>query len=219
MSEHQKPEENQEAKPSSASGSAAGLPPQAPPSPAAPPGTPADASPEEIEAALAANEADSADALTVALAELATLKAKATDLHDQNLRAAAEVQNIRRRSEDEITKARKYAVEGFADSLLPVMDSLTAGLALADATQDQLREGAEATLRQLKSALERNKVLEINPAQGDKLDPAKHQAISVVPAPAGSEQEANTIVAVLQKGYTIAERTLRPALVTVAAAK
>ncbi len=219
MSEHQKTEENQEAKPSSASGSAAGLPPQAPPSPAAPPGTPADASPEEIEAALAANEADSADALTVALAELATLKAKATDLHDQNLRAAAEVQNIRRRSEDEITKARKYAVEGFADSLLPVMDSLTAGLALADATQDQLREGAEATLRQLKSALERNKVLEINPAQGDKLDPAKHQAISVVPAPAGSEQEANTIVAVLQKGYTIAERTLRPALVTVAAAK
>ncbi len=219
MSEHQKTEENQEAKPSSASGSAAGLPPQAPPSPAAPPGTPADASPEEIEAALAANEADSADALTVALAELATLKAKATDLHDQNLRAAAEVQNIRRRSEDEITKARKYAVEGFADSLLPVMDSLTAGLALADATQDQLREGAEATLRQLKSALERNKVLEINPAQGDKLDPAKHQAISVVPAPEGSEQEANTIVAVLQKGYTIAERTLRPALVTVAAAK
>jgi molecular chaperone GrpE len=207
MSENQKPEENQEVTASSA------------PTPAAPPGTPADASPEEIEAALAANEADSADALTVALAELATLRAKATDLHDQNLRAAAEVQNIRRRSEEDVSKARKYAVESFAESLLPVMDSLTAGLALADATQEQLREGSEATLRQLKSALERNKVLEINPAQGDKLDPAKHQAISVVPAPEGSEQEANTIVAVLQKGYTIAERTLRPALVTVAAAK
>ncbi|MBS7806903.1 nucleotide exchange factor GrpE [Variovorax sp. PCZ-1] len=210
MSEQKKPEENQEVKPSEAPTSSA---------PVAPPGTPADASPEEIEAALAANEADSADALTVALAELATLKAKATDLHDQNLRAAAEVQNMRRRAEEDVSKARKYAVESFAEGLLPVMDSLTAGLAIQNATNEQLREGAEATLRQLKSALERNKVLEINPAQGEKLDPAKHQAISVVPAPEGSEQEANTIVAVLQKGYTIAERTLRPALVTVAAAK
>jgi molecular chaperone GrpE len=217
MSEHKKPEENQEVNASSAAPDAPA--PTAAASPVAPPGTPADASPEEIEAALAANEADSADALTVALAELATLKAKASELHDQNLRAAAEVQNIRRRSEDEISKARKYAVESFAESLLPVMDSLTAGLALENATNEQLREGSEATLRQLKSALERNKVIEINPAQGDKLDPAKHQAIQVVPAPEGSTQEANTIVAVLQKGYTIAERTLRPALVTVAAAR
>jgi molecular chaperone GrpE len=211
MTENQKPEENQAPKASfnEANGTA----------PVAPPGTPADASPEEIEAALAANEAESADALSAALAEVATLKAKASELHDQNLRAAAEVQNIRRRSEDDVSKARKYAVESFAESLLPVMDSLTAGLAIQNATNEQLREGAEATLRQLKSALERNKVLEINPAQGDKLDPAKHQAIQVVPAPEGSEQEANTIVAVLQKGYTIAERTLRPALVTVAAAK
>jgi molecular chaperone GrpE len=205
MSDHPKPEE----KPESPAPAAA--------APVAPPGTPADASPEEIEAALAANEAESADALTVALAELATLKAKAQELQDQNLRAAAEVQNIRRRSEDEISKARKFAVESFAESLLPVMDSLSAGLAIENASSAQLREGAEATLRQLKAALERNKVLEINPAQGDKLDPAKHQAIQVVPAPEGSTQEANTIVAVLQKGYTIAERTLRPALVTVAA--
>lgn len=211
MTENQKPEENQAPKASSSEASG--------PAPVAPPGTPADASPEEIEAALAANEAESADALSAALAEVATLKAKASELHDQNLRAAAEVQNIRRRSEDDVSKARKYAVESFAESLLPVMDSLTAGLAIQNATNEQLREGAEATLRQLKSALERNKVLEINPAQGDKLDPAKHQAIQVVPAPEGSEQEANTIVAVLQKGYTISERTLRPALVTVAAPK
>jgi molecular chaperone GrpE len=215
MSDHPTPEDNRAAQ----SPAAANPAPSPSTAPVAPPGTPADASPEEIEAALAANEAESADALTVALAELATLKAKASDLHDQNLRAAAEVQNIRRRSEDEITKARKFAVESFAESLLPVMDSLTAGLAIENATNEQLREGAEATLRQLKGALERNKVIEINPAQGDKLDPAKHQAIQVVPAPAGSTQEANTIVAVLQKGYTIAERTLRPALVTVAAAK
>ncbi|NJS37585.1 MAG: nucleotide exchange factor GrpE [Brachymonas sp.] len=210
MTESKKPEENQEVNASAAPQSSA---------PIAPPGTPVDASPEEIEAALAANEAESADALTVALAEVATLKAKAADLQDQILRSAAEVQNIRRRSEEDVSKARKYAVESFAESLLPVMDSLTAGLAIQNASNEQLREGAEATLRQLKSALERNKVIEINPAQGEAMDPSKHQAIQVVPAPEDSTQAEGTIVAVLQKGFTIAERTLRPALVTVAAAK
>ena len=82
-------------------------------------------------------------------------------------------------------------------------------------TLEQIREGSEATLRQLKSALERNKVIEISPAAGSKFDPAHHQAISMVP----SEQEANTVVTVLQKGYLIAERVLRPALVTVSAPK
>ena len=102
---------------------------------------------------------------------------------DQQLRAQAEVQNARRRAEDEVTKARKFAIESFAESLLPVTDSLEAGLAHQDGTAEQVREGAEATLRQLKAALERNKVLEINPAAGDKFDPHQHQAISVVPAP------------------------------------
>ena len=125
------------------------------------------------------------------------------------------MQNARRRAEDEIAKARKFAVESFAESLLPVTDSLEAGLAIQNATPEQIREGAEATLRQLKSALERNKVVEINPAAGTKFDPHHHQAISVVPA----EQDANTVVTVLQKGYSIAERVLRPALVTVAAPK
>jgi len=168
-----------------------------------------DPSPEELEAAAAASE----DALSQALAELATLKAKSAELADQYLRAQADVQNARRRAEDEISKARKFAVEGFAESLLPVTDSLEAGLAILNATPEQIREGAEATLRQLKSALERNKVIEVNPAAGTKFDPHQHQAISVVPA----DQEANTVVTVLQKGYTIAERVLRPALVTVAA--
>ena len=172
-------------------------------------------SPEEIEAAQAANEADALNALSAAQAELALLQAKSADLADQFLRAKAESENARRRAEEEITKARKYAVESFADSLLPVCDSLEAGLAIKDATPEQIREGAEATLRQLKSALERNKVLEINPGPGTKFDPHQHQAISMVPA----EQEANTVVSVLQKGYLIAERVLRPALVTVAAPK
>ena len=167
-------------------------------------------SPEELEAAQAANEAEAQDAQ----AELAALQAKNAELSDQYLRAQADVQNARRRADEEITKARKFAVEAFAESLLPVTDSLEAGLAIADATPEQIREGAEATLRQLKSALERNKVIEIAPAAGAKFDPHQHQAISVVPAPG---QDANTVVAVLQKGYTINERVLRPALVTVSA--
>ena len=155
------------------------------------------------------------DPLMDALAELAQVKATNADLADQFLRAKAEAENARRRAEEEISKARKFAVEAFAESLLPVADSLAAGLAIADASAQQLREGSEATLRQLKSALERHKVIEINPAAGAKFDPHQHQAISVVPA----EQEPNTVVTVLQMGYLIADRVLRPALVTVTAPK
>ena len=148
-------------------------------------------------------------------AQVATLSAKNAELADQYIRAQAEMQNVRRRSEEEVAKARKFAIEGFAESLLPVTDSLEAGLHHQDQTADQIRAGAEATLRQLKSALERNKVLEINPQAGTKFDPHQHQAISVVPA----SQEPNTVVTVLQKGYLIADRVLRPALVTVTAPK
>ena len=155
------------------------------------------------------------DPMSILQAELAMVKAQNTDLADQFLRAKAEVENARRRADEEVSKARKFAVESFAESLLPVADSLTAGLAIADASAEQLREGSEATLRQLKSALERHKVIEINPEAGAKFDPHQHQAISVVPA----EQEPNTVVMVLQKGYLIAERVLRPALVTVTAPK
>jgi len=156
-----------------------------------------------------------AEALNQVQAELAILQAKSADLADQYLRAKAEAENARRRAEDEISKARKFAVESFADSLLPVADSLEAGLAIKDASTEQIREGSEATLRQLIAALERNKVIAINPSAGSKFDPHQHQAISVVP----SEHEANTVVSVLQKGYLIADRVLRPALVTVSAPK
>ena len=146
---------------------------------------------------------------------MAELKAKNIDLADSYLRAKADAENARRRAEEEIAKARKFALEAFAESLLPVTDSLEAGLQIKDASADQIRIGTEATLKQLKSALERNRVMEIAPPAGTKFDPHQHQAISVVPA----EQEANTVVGVLQKGYLIAERVLRPALVTVAAPK
>jgi len=147
--------------------------------------------------------------------KLSQLETKHAEVADAYLRAKAESENTRRRAEEEISKARKFAVESFAESMLPVKDSLEAAIAIPAATPEQLLEGVHATLRQLGSALERSKVMEINPLAGTKFDPHQHQAISVVPA----EQEANTVVTVLQKGYLIADRVLRPALVTVAAAK
>jgi molecular chaperone GrpE len=146
---------------------------------------------------------------------LVELETKHAELSDAFLRAKAEAENTRRRADEEISKARKFAVESFAESLLPVRDSLEAATAIPNASNEQLLQGVHATLRLLAQALERNRVVEINPPAGTKFDPHQHQAISVVPA----EQEANTIVAVLQKGYLIAERVLRPALVTVAAPK
>jgi len=151
--------------------------------------------------------------------QLADLIAKHTEVSDAYLRAKAEVENTRRRADEEISKARKFAIESFADSLLPVKDSLEAAIATHAAKPDTpvetVLEGVHATLRQLVAALERNKVVEINPSAGTRFDPNQHQAISMVPA----DQEANTVVGVLQKGYLIAERVLRPALVTVAAPK
>lgn len=155
----------------------------------------------------------SPDADAVAM-QFAELEARHAELSDAFLRAKAESENTRRRAEDEITKARKYAVEAFAESLLPVKDSLEAAITIPAATSEQTLEGVHATLRQLAAALERNKVVEINPSAGTRFDPHQHQAISVVPA----AQEPNTVVAVLQKGYLIADRVLRPALVTVSAA-
>ncbi len=144
---------------------------------------------------------------------LAELETRHAEMADAYLRAKAEAENTRRRSEDEIAKARKYALEAFAESLLPVKDSLEAALALPNATPEQMLEGVHATLRLLSAALERNKVAEINPPAAARFDPHLHQAITVVPA----AQEANTVVTVLQKGYLIADRVLRPALVTVSA--
>ena len=164
--------------------------------------------------------AASNDAASMALSpeiQLAELQARHNEMSDSFLRAKAEVENIRRRAEEDMTKARKFAIEGFAESLLPVLDSLQAATAidLEKAKPEQVLEGVHATLRQLTQALERNRVVAIAPPPGTKFDPHQHQAISVVP----SEQEANTVVGLLQKGYSIADRVMRPALVTVSAPK
>ena len=160
------------------------------------------------------------DSISMALSpeiRLAELQARHNEMSDAFLRAKAEAENTRRRAEEDMAKARKFAIEGFAESLLPVVDSLQAATAtdIEKAKPEQLLEGVHATLRQLTQALERNRVVAIAPPPGTKFDPHQHQAISVVPA----EQDANTVVMVLQKGYLIADRVLRPALVTVAAPK
>lgn len=146
---------------------------------------------------------------------LASAEAKIAELQDAFLRAKADTENIRRRAQDDIAKAHKFAIENFAEALVPVKDSLEMALKVDTPTIESLKEGVEMTLKQLTAAFEKNRLLEINPAQGEKLDPMKHQAISMVPA----DQEVNTIVSVLQKGYTIADRLLRPALVTVSQQK
>ncbi|MBK1613984.1 nucleotide exchange factor GrpE [Rubrivivax gelatinosus] len=163
----------------------------------------------------AADAAQAAAAPASAEARLAELEARHAEVADAYLRAKAETENVRRRSEEELAKARKFAIDAFAESMLPVKDSLEAAIAIHNATPEQLLEGTHATLRQLTQALERNKVVQIAPPAGTKFDPHQHQAISVVPA----DQEANTVVAVLQRGYLIADRVLRPALVTVAGPK
>ena len=146
--------------------------------------------------------------------QLRQLELKAAEHHDAWLRAKAEGENIRRRAQEDIAKAHKFAVEKFAGELLAVKDSLEAALAVQEQTVESFRSGVDLTLKQLNSAFEKNALLEINPL-GEKFDPHKHQAIGMV----DSDQEANTVVTVLQKGYLIADRTLRPALVMVAKGK
>lgn len=138
----------------------------------------------------------------------------AEEHHDAWLRAKAETENVRRRAQDDIAKASKFAIERFAGELLAVKDSLEAALAIETPSIDSLKSGTELTLKQLVAAFEKSGLKDINPV-GEKFDPNFHQAISMIEA----DQEANTVVSVLQKGYLIADRVLRPALVVVAKAK
>jgi molecular chaperone GrpE len=147
--------------------------------------------------------------------QLSATEAKLAEMHDAFMRAKADADNIRRRAQEDVSKAHKFAVESFAEALLPVKDSLEMALKVESPTVESIKEGVEMTLKQLVAAFERNKLVEVMPQPGDKLDPNRHQAVAVVPA----EQEANTIVNVLQKGYMIADRLLRPAIVTAAAPK
>jgi molecular chaperone GrpE len=139
---------------------------------------------------------------------LSEAQAKIEQQREAMLRAVADADNLRKRAQAESSTAQKYALERFAEALLPVMDSLEAALQSRDVS------GVELTLRQMKGALEKQSIAEINPAAGERFDPHRHQAIAVVAAPG----EPNTIVSVMQKGYRLHDRVLRPALVTVSQA-
>jgi molecular chaperone GrpE len=147
-------------------------------------------------------------------AQLREAELRAAEHHDAWLRAKAEAENIRKRAQEDIAKAHKYGIERFASELLAVKDSLEAALATENATRDALRAGVELTLRQLESVFERQAIREIDPV-GQKFDPHRHQAISMLP----SDKEPNTVINVLQKGYSLNDRVIRPALVTVAKPK
>ncbi|MDP2111051.1 MAG: nucleotide exchange factor GrpE [Thiobacillus sp.] len=139
---------------------------------------------------------------------------QAAEHHDAWLRAKAETENMRRRAAEDVDKARKFAVENFASELLAVKDSLEAALAAESPNVENMKDGVELTLKQLIAAFGKFNLHDIDPL-GEKFDPHLHQAIQVVE----SEQPANTVVTVLQKGYRLSERTLRPALVMVAKGK
>jgi molecular chaperone GrpE len=141
-------------------------------------------------------------------------EAAAQEHRDAWLRAKADADNIRKRAQSDLSNAHKFALENFSAELIPVRDSLEAALASQNVTPDALRSGVELTLKQLTAAFEKFSVREINPL-GEKFDPHKHQSINLVE----SDAEPNTVVGVLQKGYSLNDRILRPALVSIAKPK
>ena len=143
--------------------------------------------------------------------QLSALEEENARLKDQLLRTVAEMDNVRRRAAEDVTKAHKFSIEKFAENMVPVQDSLEKALQDNSGDVQALREGVKLTFKQLTAALEKSGVVELNP-KGEKFDPHFHQAISMVP----SELESGLVVEVLQKGFKIADRVLRPALVIVA---
>jgi molecular chaperone GrpE len=146
--------------------------------------------------------------------QLRATELRAAEHHDAWLRAKAETENVRKRAQEDIAKAHKFGIERFATDLLAVKDSLEAALAVQNPTVENLRSGVELTLRQLEAVFEKQQLRVIDPT-GEKFDPHRHQAISMLP----SEKEPNTVINVLQKGYALHDRVIRPALVTVARAR
>ena len=139
---------------------------------------------------------------------LAEAHARIEQQRDTMMRAVADAENARKRAQAEASTAQKYALERFAEGLLPVMDSLEAALKTGDIS------GVELTLKQLRAALEKSRIREIDPKPGERFDPHRHQAMAAVE----TQAEPNTIVSVMQKGYSLHDRVLRPALVTIAKA-
>ena len=172
----------------------------------------ADADAAELESALAE---EGSDDLAKLQAQLEQAQAKADENMDIALRTRAEMENLRKRQSRELENAHKYALDKIAEELLPVRDTLELGVAAADDEQAELGkivEGTQLTLKMLTQALEKFNILEVDPV-GEKFNPDLHQAIGMEE---GSDQPANTVLTVMQKGYTLNERLLRPAMVVIA---
>lgn len=169
-----------------------------------------DAAPADEQGARSENEGE---AMPDPQALLRQAELQVAEHHDAWLRAKAETENVRRRAQEDVAKAHKYGTEKFAADLLAVKDSLEAALAAENTTVEALHSGVELTLKQLEQVFERQSIRMVDPV-GQKFDPHQHQAISALP----SEHEPNTVINVLQKGYLLHDRVLRPALVTVAKA-
>lgn len=147
--------------------------------------------------------------------KVAELEAQIAEMKDQFLRARAEAENIRRRAADDVAAAHKFAIAKFAQELLPVKDCLEMALKDESGNFEAMKMGVDMTLKQLVGAFDKSQLVEIAPAVGDKLDPHQHQAMSAIDAPGA---EPNTVVQVMQKGYQLADRVLRPAMVVVSKA-
>ncbi len=175
-----------------------------------------DTAPESVSGETPAGANDTVNSASAAdsMPNLEEMIRQAEEHHDAWLRAKAETENVRRRAQEDIAKASKFAIERFAGELLAVKDSLEAALAAENPSVESLKSGTELILKQLVAAFDKSALKEVNPI-GEKFDPHFHQAISMIE----SDQEANTVVTVLQKGYLLAERVLRPALVIVAKPK
>jgi len=178
------------------------------------PAQPETGTPTGSPAAESTDPATAADTMPSLEDLLKAAELKAAEHHDAWLRAKAEAENIRRRAQDDIAKAGKFATERFAGELLAVKDSLEAALASENQDAAALHAGVELTLRQLTAAFEKSGLKDVTPL-GEKFDPHRHQAISQVEA----DGEPNHVLQVLQKGYTLHERVIRPAMVIVSKAR
>jgi molecular chaperone GrpE len=166
--------------------------------------------PQEDEAILSSPEKN-ADSLE---AQLEDAQAKATENWEQYLRAKAEMDNLRRRNAKDVENAHKYGIEKFVSELLPVLDSMVMGLVIEDASAQSQREGMKLTMNMLEKMMEKLGIEEIDPLN-EKFDADKHQAMTMQPA---ADVEPNTVIAVMQKGYALNERLIRPAMVMVSKA-
>lgn len=168
----------------------------------------------DIEAEMQAEEESLVQAEDDLIEQLSNAKSKAEENWELLLRTKAEMENLRRRTQIDLENAHKYGIEKFVSELIPVMDSMELGLAAEEASAENLREGMTLTLNMANQMFEKFKIESVDPLN-EKFDPERHQAMAAQPT---GDVEPNTVIAVMQKGYVLNERLVRPAMVMVSKA-